>query len=75
MLEVSGVHLCCGDCVDAVEEALAEVANIEDIDIKKGENKFTVSGKKVDAAKIGEALNAAGLSGKARPPRDDKKKD
>jgi copper chaperone CopZ len=74
-LEVSGVHLCCGKCVNAVEDALEEVPNIDDIDIKKGEKKFVITGKKVDAAKIGAALNGVGLSGKARKPRDDEKKD
>ncbi len=60
--EVSGVHLCCGKCVKAVEKAVAACKGAASHNAEKGAKTFTVEGD-FSTADLAAALNAAGLNG------------
>lgn len=59
---VSGVHLCCGKCVKAVEKAVKTVAGASSHTAEKGVDSFTVEGD-FSTAELAAALNKQGLSG------------
>ena len=59
---VSGVHLCCGKCVKAVEKAVSAVAGAKSHTAEKGADSFTVEGD-FSTAELAAALNKEGLSG------------
>lgn len=61
-LQVKGVHLCCGKCVDTVNEALAAVGGVKANTAKKGDKSFTVTGDFNDK-EVFTALQKAGLTG------------
>ena len=56
-----GVHICCADCVDTINEALGDVAGIEDFKVAKGSTSFSVSGN-FKPAEVVEALRTKGLN-------------
>lgn len=62
-LKVEGVHLCCGKCVKAVDEALKKVAGVKSHTAKSGAKTFEVTGEFNDKD-VFAALQKAGLSGK-----------
>ncbi|HTY86837.1 MAG TPA: cation transporter [Candidatus Acidoferrum sp.] len=62
-LQVEGVHLCCGKCVKAVNEALASVSGVTTNTAAKGVKSFTVSGD-FNEQEVFAALQKAGLTGK-----------
>jgi copper chaperone CopZ len=64
-LEVKGVHLCCGKCVSAVNDAVTSVAGVKGTTAAKGVESFTVTGDFNDAA-VFAALQKAGLAGRAK---------
>jgi copper chaperone CopZ len=64
MLKVTGVHLCCGSCVKAVNEALASVDGVKANTAAKGVKSFEVTGDFNDKD-VFVALQKAGLTGKA----------
>src|SRR5689334_695557 len=43
-LKVEGVHLCCGKCVTAVNDALGTVSGVKENTATKGAKSFTVTG-------------------------------
>jgi copper chaperone CopZ len=61
-LKVEDVHLCCGKCVKAVNEALGSVSGVTGNTAAKGAKSFTISGdfNEKDAM---AALQKAGLTG------------
>jgi copper chaperone CopZ len=63
-LTVSGVHLCCGKCVKAVNEAAKAVPGVQATTAKKGATSFDVTGD-FNAKDVMAALQKAGLTGKA----------
>src|SRR5262249_39922080 len=63
-LQVEGVHLCCGKCVTAVNDALGSVPGVKGNTAAKGAKSFTVTGDFQDAD-VFSALEKAGLSGQA----------
>ena len=64
-LEISGVHLCCGKCVNAVKDALATVDGAKpDSTLVTKAKTFKVTGN-FDAAQVFAALQKIGLTGKA----------
>ena len=63
-LEVEGVHLCCGKCVKAVNEALGTVNGVKANTAAKNAKSFTVTGDFNDRD-VFTALQKAGLTGKA----------
>jgi copper chaperone CopZ len=63
-LDVTGVHLCCTSCVDAVNDALAKVPGVKANTARKNAAAFEVSGN-FDPKAVFTALHEAGLSGKA----------
>ena len=63
-LQVNGVHLCCGKCVTAVDEALKTVSGVKAHTAVKGVKSFEVTGDFNDKA-VFAALQKAGLTGKA----------
>jgi copper chaperone CopZ len=62
---VKGVHLCCGKCVTAVNDALAKVPGVKGNTAAKGADSFDVTGD-FKAKAVFAALNKAGLSGTAK---------
>lgn len=62
---VSGVHLCCGKCVTAVEKAVKAVAGASSHTAEKGSESFTVEGD-FSTKELADALNKAGLAGTIR---------
>ena len=63
-LKVEGVHLCCGKCVSAVNDALGSVAGVKSNTATKNAESFTVTGDFNDRD-VFAALQKAGLSGHA----------
>ena len=63
-LQVNGVHLCCGKCVDAVDAALKPVSGVKAHTAVKGAKSFEVTGDFNDKD-VFAALQKAGLTGKA----------
>jgi copper chaperone CopZ len=61
-LKVDGVHLCCGKCVNAVNDALAKVPGVTGNTATKGAKSFTVTGDFKDTD-VFNALQKEGLSG------------
>jgi copper chaperone CopZ len=63
-LKITGVHLCCGKCVNAVNEALSKVKGVKANTAAKGADSFEVTGDFKGKA-VFAALNKAGFAGKA----------
>jgi copper chaperone CopZ len=63
-LKVEGVHLCCGKCVSAVNDALSSVAGVKGNTATKNAESFTVTGD-FNGQDVFAALQKAGLSGHA----------
>jgi len=63
-LQVNGVHLCCGKCVTAVDEALKSVPGVKSHTAMKGASSFEVTGDFNDR-EVFAALQKSGLTGKA----------
>ena len=61
-LQVSGVHLCCGKCVTAVDEALKSVDGVKSHTATKGAKSFEVAGEFNDKD-VFTSLQKAGLTG------------
>lgn len=59
---VSGVHLCCGKCVTAVETAVKAVAGVSGLDATKGAKSFKVEGD-FSTKELASSLNKNGFSG------------
>ena len=63
-LQVNGVHLCCGKCVESVDEAVKAVSGVKGHTAVKGAKSFEVTGDFNDKD-VFSALQKAGLAGKA----------
>lgn len=63
-LTVSGVHLCCGKCVTAVEKAALAVSGVKSHNATKGAESFKVEGE-FNAKDLMASLAKAGFTGKA----------
>jgi copper chaperone CopZ len=64
LLGVKGVHLCCGKCVKAVDEALKSVSGVEKHTAARGVKSFEITGDFSDV-EVFAALQKAGMTGKA----------
>ena len=62
-LKLEGVHLCCGKCVSAVDDALKSVSGVKEHTAKKNAKTFEVTGDFNDR-EVFDALHKAGLTGK-----------
>lgn len=60
---ISGVHLCCGACVEAVEGALKEVEGVKEIKSEQKAGKVSVTGTGVKLQAVYDALHKAGFHG------------
>ena len=58
--DVSGLHLCCGKCVTAAEDAIMGVAGVTKHNATKGAKTFQVEGD-FSTKQLAAALNKAGL--------------
>ena len=63
-LTVEGVHLCCGKCVKAVNDALGKVKGVKGTNAEKNAKSFQVEGE-FQAKDVFAALQKAGLTGRA----------
>src|SRR5262249_33514494 len=63
-LTVTGVHLCCKQCVKSVNDALSKVSGVKGNTAAPKAESFEVTGD-FNAKDVFAALNKAGLSGKA----------
>jgi copper chaperone CopZ len=64
-LKVAGVHLCCGKCVKAVNDAVKSVKGVTGTTAEKNAESFDVTGE-FNATAVFTALEKAGLTGKAK---------
>ena len=64
VLVVKGLHLCCGKCVKAVNDAVGKVSGVKGTTAEKGVKSFQVTGQ-FQAKEVFAALQKAGLTGKA----------
>lgn len=62
---LTGVHLCCGGCVNAATRAVKDVAGVTDAKGDQRARTITITGNSVEVAKAVEALNKAGFFAKA----------
>jgi copper chaperone CopZ len=62
-LKIEGVHLCCGKCVKAVDQAVKTVPGVKEQNATKGAKSFEVTGDFNDQ-EVFNALQKAGLTGK-----------
>jgi copper chaperone CopZ len=63
-LAVSDVHLCCGKCVTAVNDALGEVKGVTGNTAEKNAKSFEIKGD-FNPKEVFSALQKSGLTGKA----------
>lgn len=63
-VEISGLHLCCGSCIESVDKALETVEGFKSHNAEKGSKTFTVEGENISEATVLAALRANGFSGK-----------
>ncbi|MFM8471339.1 MAG: hypothetical protein ACKODH_15490 [Limisphaerales bacterium] len=63
-LKIEGVHLCCGKCVTAVQNALGKVPGVKGNTAEKNAKVFEVTGDFSSKA-VFEALHNTGLTGNA----------
>jgi copper chaperone CopZ len=64
-IKIEGLHLCCGKCVDSVNEALGTVPGVTGNTAAKGANSFEVTGNFNDKD-VFNALQKAGLTGREK---------
>lgn len=62
-LKLTGVHLCCGKCVTAVNDAISKVSGVKANTATKGAESFEVTGD-FNPKEVVVALNKVGLTGK-----------
>lgn len=63
-IEITGLHLCCGGCVTAAEEAIGGVEGVSEIKVNQRKRSATFSADDEQAVKAaGEALLNAGFFG------------
>lgn len=60
---VSGVHLCCGKCVSAIDDVIAAVKGATEHDASKDAESFTIKGESITASAVLAALRAEGMNG------------
>jgi copper chaperone CopZ len=60
---ISGLHLCCGACVDSVKEALKEVEGVKEVTTEQKEGKASIAGTGVKLQAVYDALHKAGFHG------------
>jgi periplasmic mercuric ion binding protein len=62
-MTLTGVHLCCGKCVNAVNDSISKVAGVKANTAAKGVESFQVTGD-FSPKEVVSALNKVGLTGK-----------
>ena len=63
-VQIRDVHLCCGSCVKAVKKAVESVDGVDDLEVKSGAKRFTVTSEEdFKPYDILMALRAAGFGG------------
>lgn len=67
-LEVTGIHLCCGSCVTAVNGVIAKVPGITSSTVKANATSITLAGD-FSAKAFFDELQKAGLTGKVAAPK------
>jgi copper chaperone CopZ len=66
VLQVTGVHLCCDQCVTKLDAVVTKVPGVTSCDAKANAEVFTVKGD-FKPADVFAAMNGAGFSGKVAP--------
>lgn len=66
-VRVSQVHLCCGACVRAVEEAVRKVAGVQKVAADRDNSAVLVSGESIRVSAVVKALNGAGFHARIEP--------
>ena len=67
-----GLHVCCGQCVKAIEKAVKTVKGVEEVAIDKKKRTVTVTGAGIDVKAVIAALHKSGFNaryGKKRKKR------
>lgn len=63
---VSGLHICCGQCVKAIGKALNSVDGVEDAACDRESRSCTAKGSDIKVLAVVRALNKAGFHGKVK---------
>ena len=63
-VQVEGIHLCCGSCVDAVTDALKAIDGVTSIDVDREAGTVTLNGSDIVHTAALNALNKGGFYGK-----------
>lgn len=61
---VTGVHLCCGQCVTAVQKVLGDIS--KDVTVDRATKTVTVKGSGIETTAVVTALNEAGFHAKVK---------
>lgn len=64
-LQITGVHLCCGGCVKAVQGALKDVQGVSNVEGDTDTGVVKIEGDDVDVRQVLQTLRKAGFNGKA----------
>jgi len=62
-VKLTGVHLCCGACVNGVKKAVQGVAGVSALQIDRDGKTVSATGKNIDVAAFVGALNKSGFHG------------
>jgi len=62
-ITVSGVHLCCGRCVTAIDDVVAAIEGAASHDAKTNAPSFTIKGENLKPSAVLAALRAEGFNG------------
>lgn len=65
-VSITGLHLCCGGCINGAKDALAQVAGVEGTEVAAKQGKITLSGKDIQLAGVLKALHEAGFHGEVK---------
>ena len=72
LAKLRGLHVCCGQCVKAIEKAVKTVKGVEEVAIDKKKRTVTVTGAGIDVKAVIAALHKSGFNaryGKKRKKR------
>lgn len=65
-VSVSGMHLCCGGCINSAVKAIKTVSGVEDTSVAARDGKIEVTGSEISLAAVLKALHEAGMHGEVK---------
>lgn len=65
-VSVSGMHLCCGGCINSAVKAIKTVSGVDETDVAAKDGKISVSGSEISLVAVLKALHEAGMHGEVK---------